>query len=207
MSIRFTPVVLAALVPLLACDSPVEQSLDEVPAAFSFHGAPEFAHVMNQNGVGVYAANGSQVVRQPNGLQISLGMPTPAPGTYTYAAGTVPGFPEVFTLWAFVFNYPGNCTPPACDFDDLGFGTGANGGVYNVGGHVASGSSLMVAGRIGVGQAPFAFAPLESPGTAEIHVALAPHGALDPSKLPNEFRIPAGNPFCDCWWVALFLMN
>ena len=38
----------------------------------------------------------------------------------------------------------------------------------------------------------------------EVHVALAPHGALEPSGLPEEFSTPAGSPFCNCWWVAVF---
>ena len=50
-------------------------------------GAPEYANVMNQNGVGVYSANGARLVRQPNGLSMSMTMPTPAPGDYVYADG------------------------------------------------------------------------------------------------------------------------
>ncbi len=180
-----------------------ESADTESLVAFS-HGIPEYADVMNQSGVGVYAANGSMVVRQTNGLRISMTVPTPAPGSYVYPDGTVPGAPEVFTLWAFVFDYPWNCTPPGCSGDDLGTATGANGGVHNVGGHIASGGVLNISGRIGVGADPFAFASLESPQTAEIHVALAPHGWVDPSRLPNEFRIPVGSPFCGCWWVAIF---
>lgn len=190
----------------LACDDPVLDSggtLQPDPIAALNHAGPEYADVANQGGVGVYAANGSKVVRQPNGLRISMSVPTPEPGAYTYPAGAVAGHPEVFTLWAFIFNAPENCTDP-CNGDDLGDATGAFGGVYNVGGHAAAGQNLMISGRIGVGQEPRAFAALESPENAEIHVALAPHGALDPATLPGEFRDPAGSPFCDCWWVAIF---
>jgi hypothetical protein len=168
-------------------------------------GTPEQADVLNQGGAGVYAPGGAMVVRQPNGLRLSVTMPTPAPGTYVYAPGrTDVGHPEVFTLWAFVFNYPENCTGP-CDGDDLGAGTAAKGAVYNVAGHPGSGSSLTLAGHIRVGEAPFApiFASLESPGTAEIHLAVAPHGALDASRLPGDFRMPTGSPACGCWWVAV----
>ncbi len=170
--------------------------------AFASHGH-EYADVLNQGMAGVYVDNGAKLVRQANGLRMSVTVPTPAPGSYTYAPGTVAGFPEVFTLWAFIFNYPDNCTDP-CDGDDLGMATGANGGVYHVGGHIGAGASMTIAGRIGVGEAPRAFAPLESPGTAEIHLALAPHGAYETSDLPNEFRVPAGSPVCNCWWVAFF---
>lgn len=125
------------------------------------------------------------------------------------AGSGVVGSPEGFTLWAFVFNFPEKCTNP-CNADDVGIGTAAQGGAYNVGGHVVgTGGSLTISGRVEVGQpagAPGGLpgAPLQVPATAEVHVALAPHGALDPSELPGEFRRPAGSPSCDCWWVAIF---
>ena len=169
-------------------------------------GGPEYANVSNQGGGGVYAVNGASLVRQPDGLQARLSMPTPAPGSYIYSDGTTPGHPEVFTLWIFVFNNPDLCSDP-CSSDDLGVDKPARGGAYNGGGHAVSGNRLTIAGRIGVGETPFdhpiiTMAPLESPGTAEVHLAIAPHGGLDPSKLPNEFRIPTGTPAH--WWVAIF---
>jgi hypothetical protein len=169
-------------------------------------GGPEYADVSNQGGAGVYAPNGALLVRQPSGLQAKLSMPTPAPGTYSYPAGVSPGNPEVFTLWMFVFNYPDLCSGP-CDADDLGVDKPARGGAYNGGGHTAAGDSLTIAGRIGVGETPFAhpvitMAPLEAPGTAEVHLAITAHGGLDPSRLPDEFRLPTGNPAF--WWVAMF---
>jgi hypothetical protein len=169
-------------------------------------GGPEYADVSNQGGAGVHAVNGASLVRQPNGLQARLSMPTPAPGSYTYPTGITPGHPEVFTLWMFVFNYPDLCSAP-CDSNDLGVDKPARGGAYNAGGHPASGNTLTIAGRIAVGETPFdhpviTMAALELPGTAEVHLAIAPHGGLDPSKLPNEFRIPKGTPAH--WWVAVF---
>lgn len=115
--------------------------------------------------------------------------------------GREQGDPEVFTLWAFVFNHPENCTVP-CSMDDLGVITPAKGGAYNVGGHFVSGNSLTISGRIRVGETPFGFAPLEFPATAEVHLALAPHGAVDPSMLPDEFHLPTGPMLL--WWVAIF---
>jgi hypothetical protein len=170
-------------------------------------GGPEYANVSNQGGAGVYAVNGAAIVRQPDGLQARLSMPVPAPGTYSYPAGTGPGHPEVFTLWIFVFNNPELCTLP-CSSDDLGVNKPARGGAYNGGGHVAGGNMLTIAGRIGVGETPFdhpviTMAPLESPATAEVHLAVAPHGNLDPSRLPDEFRLPTGT--LAFWWVALFM--
>lgn len=185
-------------------------ALVAVTAAPAIAAPPEAADVMNQDGVGVYAEDGVTVVRQPNGLHVKASVPTPQPGTYVYAPGTVEGSPEVFTLWAFVFNYPDLCTPPGCGGDDLGMAAAAKGGAYNVGGHATgAGGTLTLSGQINVGDpagAPppiFVGAPLESPSTAEIHVAIAPHGALDPATLPEEFSSPVGSPFCGCWWVAL----
>ena len=180
------------------------------PSALANSAGPEYTDVLNQGGIGVYAANGAQLVRQPSGVRLSLTMPTPEPGTYVYAPGrTNVGQPEVFTLWAFIFNYPDKCVGP-CDGNDLGVATAAKGGVYNVCGHPASGNMLSIAGRIAVGEHPLntpagiPTAPLESPGTAEIHLAVAPHGALDPSLLPDDFHLPTGSPTCGCWWVAFF---
>lgn len=195
-----------AALALLGCDSrAVAPDGTEVatPPAFSHAGEPERADVMNQGGVGVYAEDGATLVRQANGLRMGMTVPTPAPGTYVYPDGATPGHPEVFTLWAFVFNFPHNCTVP-CNGDDLGTATGANGGVYNVGGHVGAGGFFTISGRIGVGEAALAFAPLTSPETAEVHLALTSHGALDPATLPGEFRSPTGSPACGCWWVAIF---
>ena len=182
-----------------------EASVEDVPtsARAMVGGGRMHADVMDQNGIDVYSADGATMIRQPNGLRLSLTMPTPEAGEYVYASGTVEGHPELFTLWAFVFNHPENCTFP-CSGDDLGPGTGADGGAYNVGGVVSGGGTLNIAGRIGIGEEPFVFSPLELPATAEVHLAIAPHGALDPSSLPNELRIPTGNSMCGCWWVAVF---
>ena len=162
---------------------------------------PESANVMNQGGGGVYAPDGATLVRQPNGFRASVTVPTPESGTYNYPAGRVPGHPEVFTLWAFVFNYPNLCTAP-CNMDDLG-NTPAKGGVYNVGGHVASGASLTISGQIAVGETPFGGWPLESPATAEVHLAIAPHGYVAPENRATEFNLPTG-PMA-FWWVAVFV--
>lgn len=214
----FTLLLCAGLLMACGTDQPIspEQDLtlgdeDEVssppPASFSM-GPPERADVMNQGGVGVYAEDGAMVVRQKKGLRVSMTVPTPEPGTYVYPAGTEAGHPEVFTLWAFIFNFPELCDGP-CDGNDLGADAPAKGSVYNVGGHVVSGNFLTITDRVGVGEPavappPLTPTPLVNPSGAEIHLALTSHGVLDPSTLPGEFRRPTGSPACACWWVAIF---
>ncbi len=168
----------------------------------SVAGAPEHAHVMMQGGGGIYAEDGAILVRQPGGIAAGMRVPTPASGSYDYPAGRVAGHPEIFTVWAFVFNFPALCDGP-CDGNDIG-ATLAQGGAYNIGGHaVGAGLYLDISGRIGVGDTPFSGVPLINPEGAEVHVALAPHGALNPETLPTEFRSPTGPGAF--WWVGVFL--
>jgi hypothetical protein len=166
----------------------------------------------------IVAENGAKLTRTKNGVSIALTMPTPLPGSYNYPPANrfqpiapVPGTPEVFTAWAFIFNQPENCavpfqcvppppgTPAPNDF------TTARGGVYNFAGHpVSGGGTLNLVGHISVGESQFG-GPfgLEDPFGAEIHVAIAPHGVLLPELLPDQFRTPIGNP--SFWWVTRFL--
>ena len=70
---------------------------------------PERADVMEQDGLTVLAPDGAQLVRQANGIAVSVKMPAPEPGSYEYPPnppGIEPGHPEVFTLWAFVLTTP-----------------------------------------------------------------------------------------------------
>ena len=62
---------------------------------------------------------------------------------------------------------------------------------------------LNLTGHISVGQAPFAGLPLDNPSGAEIHLAVAPHGMLQPDLLPSQITTPIGNP--GFWWTAIFL--
>jgi hypothetical protein len=170
-------------------------------------GSPETADVMDQGAAGVVAADGASIVRQPDGIRVSLTMPAPVAGAYLYPDGVTSGSPEVFTMWAFVFNYPEHCSAP-CGGDDTN-NPDVEFGVYNVAGHVNAGQSLTMSGRFAVGApagAPPGVTPhpLSNPAGAEIHVAITSHGGLDPATLPGEFRRPTGSPACGCWWVAIF---
>jgi hypothetical protein len=170
-------------------------------------GPAETADVNAQGGAGVLTPDGARLVRQTNGLHVSVQMPAPEPGTYVYPAGTTPGAPEVFTLWMFVFNHPDQCTAP-CGSDDT-TNPDVEFGVYNTAGHVNASGWLTLSGRAGVGepaQAPPGVMPhpLSNPAGAEIHLAVTSHGELDPARLPDEFRTPTGSPACGCWWTAFF---
>jgi hypothetical protein len=130
-------------------------------------------------------------------------MPTPEPGTYTYpqtGAISGPGHPEAFTLWVFVFNFPDLCDRP-CDAGDLG-DTPAQGGAFLGAGHLVGGKNLTLSGHLSTETTPFAGAALQNPAGAEVHLAVAPHGGLDPSVMPDQIKTPSGPS--TVWWTALF---
>jgi hypothetical protein len=138
-------------------------------------------------------ANGGATLRRtPNGISVTLSMPTPDPGTYTYPSSgeafSGPGHPEAFTLWVFVFDDP-------VDPDWTGAFLG--------GGHLVGGPNLTLSGHISRTTEPFAGERLQNPEHARVHLAVAPHGALDPELLPAAIQTPTG-PGPDIWWLALF---
>jgi hypothetical protein len=169
----------------------------------------ETEDVMGQGIPGpVYAAGAATLIRSDSGVSARLSIPTPEPGSYMYPPGNafqpngaVEGHPEAFSFWAFVFNHPELCSAP-CDMNDIG-NTPAQGGVYNVGGHVVGGTTLTLSGRISVGATTFAGVALSEPRTAHVHLAVAPHGLLDPAIMPAQITKPIGSPMY--WWGALFV--
>lgn len=165
------------------------------------------ADVVGQSDAGpVVAEDGATLIRTKNGVTASLKMPTPLPGSYVYPPGNAfqpmvyVGHPEVFTGWIFIFNNPAGCSDP-CNGDDLG-DTPARGGAYNFAGHIVGGSTLNFAGHVSVGEAPFGGVPLDNPAGAEIHLAVAPHGMVQPDLLPTQITHPIGGP--PQWWIAVF---
>lgn len=149
----------------------------------------------------VVAEDGATLGRTRNGISINLSMPTPEPGTYTYPSGPEGGAwtdeegpPEVFSLWCFVFD-PGQ--------DPFEGRPGEWTGVYAVTGHVVGGSTLTLSGHASTNGDPFLGQAVENPREAEVHLAVAPHGALDPNLLPEALNTPTG-PGPDIWWLALF---
>ncbi|HYZ98401.1 MAG TPA: hypothetical protein VE575_06595 [Acidimicrobiales bacterium] len=161
------------------------------------------------------APGGAKILRTATGVSASLSMPTPVPDSYTYPQGDtasgVPGHPEAFSLWVFVFFNPEECVGD-CDGTDLQTNPDVVAGAFNGAGHVVGGPNLTLTGHVNHGTPTFGGPMAETLGQAlgqgfdladaEIHLAVAPHGALDPELLPAEIKTPVGNP--DFWWMALF---
>jgi hypothetical protein len=169
------------------------------------------------------------LTRDPDGLTFEISMDVPTPATYVYPDEVPPGrraSPELFTMWSFIFNFPEACTSGSgdelCGPDD--FTDAARGGVYGLAGHVTAidvsggpfeldrdaGGRMTFHRRIEVGDPERpnpeeVTYPLENPLGAEVHVAIAPHGQMDPATVVTELFNPAGNPDCGCWWGAAFL--
>lgn len=144
----------------------------------------------------LYAADAATLHRTPNGISVRINMPTPEPGTYRYPGDdepTVapPGHPEVFTLWVFVFDSDADAVEGRP-------WTGA----FHGAGHPVGGPNLTLSGHISTDTEPFAGNHLENLQEAEIHLAVAPHGGLDPEIMPEQSKTPVGGP--PLWWVAFF---
>ena len=180
----------------------------------------ETADIVGQGAGGpIVATDGAAILRTGNGLTARMAMPTPEPGSYNYSssptANNEAGRPEAFTLWVFVFYNPEACDGP-CDEPDIGHKDDVVAGAYNAGGHFVAGPNLSITGHVNqsskVFPPPGATAELETLGEAlelgydlddaEIHLAIAPHGALDPELLPAQIATPAGPP--SLWWLAFF---
>lgn len=199
----------------LACEAPPLVPDDQPPNLNASTGVTvETADVFGQGMTGPpVAEDGATLRRTANGISMRLSMPTPEPGTYTYPSGPPGGAwtdeegpPEAFTLWAFIFNNPEECaTPFECKGGDLG--PPADGGAFFVAGHIVGGPNLNLSGQVSKNSEPFptatAGARLENTEGAHVHLAVAPHGALDPALLPEQIQTPTG-PGPDIWWLALF---
>jgi len=182
----------------------------------------ESADVVGQGLAGpVVATGGAAVLRTANGVAASLTMPTPEPGSYTYPTGPtgsgVAGHPEAFSFWVFIFYNPEACAGPICLPGDLMNDPDVIAGAYNAGGHLEGGPNLKLEGF--VNKSSFTFGEPNALGEmnaetlgqalsmgfdladAEIHLAVAPHGALDPALLPGSISTPVGTPAS--WWLAI----
>lgn len=163
----------------------------------------------------VLVADGAAIRRLDNGITAKVKMPTPAPGSYDYPTGPTasgqPGHPETFSTWVFVFFNPDACDG-ACGGPDLTTNPDVIAGAFNGGGHVVGGPNLTISGHVNGQSRLFGGTNAETIdealalgytiADAEIHVAVAPHGALDPELLPAAITTPAGDP--SFWWVAKY---
>jgi len=178
----------------------------------------ETAVVFGQGLAGPTVASGvGAIMRTPNGVSAKLVMPTPVPGSYAYPTGAtgsgVAGHPEVYSLWVFIFYNPEECAAALCGPGDLINDPDVIAGAHNAGGHVVGGPNLTLAGSVNHRSVTFGGPNAETLGQAlsmgydladaEIHLAVAPHGALDPDLLPESISTPVGNP--GFWWLSIFM--
>lgn len=177
----------------------------------------ETADVVGQGLAGpLVAQDGAAILRTPNGVAASLTMSTPESGSYTYPVGPtgsgVAGHPEAFSLWVFVFYNPEECAGAICLPGDLMNDLDVVAGAYNAGGHLEGGANLNLQGFVNKDAFTFGGPNAETLrqaqaqgfdlADAEIHLAVAPHGALDPDLLPGSISTPVGTPAS--WWLAIF---
>jgi len=192
-------------------------SLVLTSTAVSAAGSWESTNVFGQGLAGpVVAPGGAAILRTPNGVAASLRMSTPEPGSYTYPVGPtgsgVAGHPEAFSLWVFIFFNPEECAAAICGPGDLMNNPDVIAGAYNAGGHLEGGANLNLEGFVNKDSFTFGGPNAERLGQAlsmgydladaEIHLAVAPHGALDPDLLPASISTPVGTPAS--WWLAIF---
>ncbi len=188
-----------------------------VSATSASAGGWERADVVGQGLAGpVVAPGGAAILRSPNSVAASLTMSTPEPGSYRYPTGPtgsgVAGHPEAFSLWVFIFYNPEACAAALCAPGDLMNNPNVIAGAYNAGGHLEGGRNLHLQGSVNNSRFSFGGANAETLGQAlsmgydladaEIHLAVAPHGGLDPALLPGSISTPVGNP--TFWWLAIF---
>jgi|GEM_PF-1309904 len=141
----------------------------------------------------VYEVDGAKINRNPNSISAHVKIDTPEPGTYCYATGETAvaeeGPPEAFSLWMFTFDEEQGA------YEDFPWS-----GAFLVAGHVVGGPNLTLSGQVSKNSEAFGF-PLENTDV-EVHLAVAPHGALAPDIMPEQIKTPAGTP--GHWWVSIF---
>ena len=152
-------------------------------------------HMADVVGQGDTFENAARLRRTKHGISFQVSMPTPEdynvpeydPEEDPFTSGEE-GHPDVFTLWVFIID------------DDL-FGDMPWSTVFNGAGHPVGGPHLDLSGSVSTNHEPFAGLDFENPNAA-VHLAVAPHGELDPALMPEQATTPAGDP--SYWWVAQF---
>lgn len=183
-------VLLAAVVLLIGMLTPASANRGQ-------GAAHETADVVGQ-GPGGEVMEGAEATlrRTDNAIQAKVKMPTPKPGEYILPdpdendSVAEHGHPEGFSLWLFVF-----------DEELGGFQDHPWSSAFFVAGHMVGGEHLTLSGQIDDNTEGFGY-PLENPRDVEVHLAVAPHGGLDPDIMPERIKTPAGAP--PMWWFAVF---
>lgn len=202
---RNTLILLAAMALLLGTLSPANADRGNETETTNVLGQmlhPDTGEADPEDGVReVYATNAASLRRTANGVQPTIKMPTPESGTYAYpdtdefATVSEPGHPEGFTLWVFVFD-------PDADPAVVGGQEMPWTGAFLGAGHLVGGDTLTLRGNVSTRTDPFVGNELENPQEAAVHLAVAPHGAVDRDIMPEQIQTPGGGPHH--WWVAVF---
>jgi hypothetical protein len=108
-----------AMLPLLATSASAQSTGEQ--AAFVANDAQK-----GFEGTDLLTPENTLIERSSDGLVITVKIPTPEPGSYTYPE-EIPAeryaAPEAFSGWAFVFNHPEFCVtspePPRCGGEDF----------------------------------------------------------------------------------------
>ncbi len=101
--------------------------------------------------------------------------------------------PNTATMWAAIFNVPGECAQQPCGFDDL-FNPDVDASLVRAGGRVIGGGPVTMTGHVRKGDTSEAlFGPgLMDAMTAEIHFVFRLHGPQIPTMVDNQIHYVEG---------------
>lgn len=171
---------LAALVALVACESPgpTGPAADPGPAFGGAGGTPTADIVTFADGTVIGEAS---LTRAGNGVTLRAHMEAEPD--------------ETFTVWAVVFNNPDACTASPCGLGDIeNPDVGAN--VIRIAGGIAGSDGLHVSGRLREGDSSEALdpgaPPLMDAEIAELHFVYRSHGPKLPTEIDDQIMTVGG---------------
>lgn len=170
---------------------------DLVPQASVIGGAAQPADIIEDLGGAPDAViHAASLLRQPNGITISMEVSAPSPNTAT--------------MWAVIFNSPSDCAASPCGLADLG-NEDVKASVLRAGGRVLGGSGpTTFTGSVRESDTSEAlFGPgLMDAMTAEIHAIFRLHGPPIPGEVDDQIHeVGGGCEQNDCFdpAAAIFL--